>query len=87
MIPGVSIATRHVGSGYNYNNHNHHYMKLVPVRQSVSPFVCPSTRPQQQTAAAGLLLWARPLGDVDRLQHGAQQRGGRMRAVPRRQRT
>jgi len=28
-------------------------------------------------AAAGLLLWARPKGDIDRLLHGAQQRGVR----------
>jgi len=27
--------------------------------------------------AAGLLLWARPAGDIDRLLHGAQQRGMR----------
>jgi len=38
-------------------------------------------------AAAGLLLWARPEGDIDRLLHGAQQRGGRMRVLPRCQRT
>jgi len=25
----------------------------------------------------GLLLWARPAGDIDRLLHGAQQRGVR----------
>ena len=33
------------------------------------------------------LLWARPAGDIDRLLHGAQQCGGRLRAVPRYQRT
>jgi len=38
----------------------------------------PSVRPQS------LLLWP---GDIGRLLHGAQQRGGRMRAVPRCQRT
>jgi len=41
---------------------------------------CPSVC---SSAAAGLLLWARPAGDIDRLLHGAQQRGRRMRVVPR----
>jgi len=62
---------------------------------SVCPCVCPSYRLLQQRAA-GLLLWARLAGDIERLlhgwrrstlpvpQHGAQQQ---MRAVPRIQRT
>jgi len=45
---------------------------------------------QQQTCvAAGLLLWARRVGDIDRLLHdqAAAACGGRMRAVPRYQLT
>ena len=40
-------------------------------------------------AAVGLLLWAQSAGDIDRLLHGAQQRGARwrMRVVPHCQRT
>jgi len=60
-------------------------MKLPGVR----PSVCPSSH--HAAAAAGLLLWARRAGDIDRLlhgwrsaavapQHGAQQQ---MRAMPR----
>jgi len=37
-----------------------------------------------KTAVAGLLLWARQARDIDRLLHGS---GGRVRAVPRFQRT
>jgi len=47
-------------------------------RYGVSLYVCP-VRPLQQRAA-GLLLWARWVGDIDQLQHGAQQQ---MRVVPR----
>ena len=47
-------------------------------RYGVSLSVCPVRPPQQR--AAGLLLWARWVGDLDQLQHGAQQQ---MRVVPR----
>ena len=47
--------------------------------------VCPIRQPH--AAAAGLLLWALPAGDSDRLLHGQQQprcsSGARMWAVPR----
>jgi len=54
----------------------------------ISPLVSPSMGPQQQVhsskaATAGLLLWARLAGDIDRLVH----RGRRMRAVLRCQHT
>ena len=53
---------------------------------SVRPSVCPSIGHQQ-----GLLLWAGRAGDIDRLLHGRRSAaalcGGRMRAVPRCQRT
>jgi len=61
---------------------------------SVRLSVCPA-RPLQQRAA-GLLLWARRLGDIDRLLHGrcrsnaGPQHGGaqqQMRAAPRLQLT
>ena len=48
--------------------------------------VCPVLPPH--AAAAGLLLWARRAGDIDRLLHGrrsAASCSGRMRAVLRRQ--
>ena len=54
------------------------------------PSVCPTCRLQQR--AASLLLWARRVGDIDRLLHGRRrsrstgpQHGAlqRMRAVPR----
>jgi len=48
-------------------------MHLSGVRPSVCQSVRLSNGPQQQ----GLLLWARPAGDIDRLLHGAQQRGVR----------
>jgi len=59
----------------------------------VRPSVCP-IRPLQQRAE-GLLLWARRVGDIDRLLHGRRrsskgpQHGARqwMRVVPRFQRT
>ena len=55
------------------------------------PSVCPRMDPQQQThwRCSSLLLWARQTGDIDRLLHGARQHGmrGRMRVVPRFQRT
>ena len=51
-------------------------------RYNVRPFVCPSS--SSKPAAAGLLLWARRAGDVDGL---LETCGGRMRAVPRCQRT
>jgi len=40
-------------------------MKQYDVRPSVRPFVCP-IRPLQQ-CAVGLLLWARHVGNIDRL--------------------
>jgi len=49
------------------------------------PSVCPSVfpiRPLQQPAA-GLLLWARQVGHIDRLLQQRRACGGRMRAVPR----
>jgi len=46
--------------------------------------VRPSVRP---SLSANFAAAARPAGDIDRLLHGAQQRGGRMRAVARCQRT
>jgi len=54
-------------------------------RPSVRPSVCPIRPPHD--AAAGLLLWARRPGDIDRLLHGQpagghQQPRGGMRAVP-----
>ena len=69
-------------------------MKRYGICPYFRPSVCPSVRPLQQRAA-GLLLWARRVADIDRLlhgrrrsstgpQHGAQQQ---MRAVPRFQRT
>ena len=36
-------------------------------RSGIHTSVCPT--------AAGLLLWARPAGDIDRLLHSAQQQG------------
>ena len=47
-------------------------MQRLGVRLSVCPSVRPSVcpiRPLQQSAA-GLLLWARRAGDIDRLLHG-----------------
>jgi len=41
----------------------------LSVRLSVCLSVC-SIRPAQRAAAAGLLLWARRPGDIDRLLHG-----------------
>jgi len=52
---------------------------------SVRLSVCPSV-PALATAANSAAV-ARPAGDNDRLLHGAQHRGVRMRAVPRCQRT
>jgi len=60
---------------------------------SVCLSVCPTRRLQQR--AAGLLLWARRVGDIDRLLHGlrgsstGQQHATQQqtRAVPRFQRT
>ena len=43
-------------------------MQLSGVRPSVCLSVCPIRPPH--AAAAGLLLWARRLGDIDRLLHG-----------------
>ena len=64
----------------------HAEQDLCICRASVRPFFRLSVRLSvcisQQTAAV-----ARPAGNNDRLLHGAQQRGGRMRAVPRCQRT
>jgi len=58
-------------------------MKWHGVRPSVRPSVCLSYSPVQQSAA-GLLLWARRVGDIDRLLHGRRRSsGGQMRAVPR----
>jgi len=54
-------------------------VKKYGVRQSVCPIR------MLQLGAAGLLLWVRRLGDIVRLQQ--QVCGGRMRAVPRCQRT
>jgi len=61
------------------------------------PSVCLSVRLSlpawaysSEPAVAGLLLWARPAENIDRLLHDPQQRGvcgGQMRVVPRRQRT
>ena len=57
---------------------------------SVSLLVLPRAR-SSKSAAAGLLLWARRAGNIDRLPHGRRSAaavcGGRMRAVPRCQRT
>ena len=47
-------------------------------RPSVSPSVRLVIRPSH-VAAAGLLLSARHAGDIDRLQHGAQQHGTQQR--------
>jgi len=63
-------------------------MHLSGVRRLSIPAWAYSSKP----VAAGLLLWAPPAEyrPIDRLLHGAQQRGvygGRMRAVPRCQRT
>jgi len=49
-------------------------MKEYPV--SVGPSV-PARTNSSKPAAAGLLLWARPAGDIDQLLHGTQQRGVR----------
>jgi len=50
--------------------------------QSIRPFVCPSVclsvptlAHSSKPAAAGLLLWAWPAEDTDRLLHGTQQHG------------
>ena len=48
-------------------------MQLSGVRPSVSLSVCPIRPPQ--SAAAGLLLWARRPRDIDRLLHGRQVGG------------
>jgi len=54
---------------------------------------CPSVRPiyLMQQRAAGLLLWARRIGDIDRLLHGRRRSSTepqqQMRAVPRLQLT
>jgi len=53
-------------------------MKRYGVRPFVRSSVC-SIRPLQQSAA-GLLLWARPAADIDRLLHGAQQAARRANA-------
>ena len=53
-------------------------MNLSGVRPSVRPSV---------SLSANFAAAARPAGDIDRLLHGAQHRGGRMRAVARCQRT
>jgi len=42
------------------------YEGLCNGKVSVRPSVCPSYRPLQRRAA-GLLLWARRAGDIDRL--------------------
>ena len=42
--------------------------------ESIRPSV-PARAHSSKPAAGGLLLWARPAGDIDRLLHGAQQRG------------
>jgi len=41
----------------------------------------PARAHSSRSAAEGLLLWARPAGNIDRLLHGAQQRDVR-RAIP-----
>jgi len=54
--------------------YDEHGLYLTSVgRPSVCLSVCLSQL--SQTAAAGLLLWARPAGDVDRLLYGAEQCG------------
>ena len=55
-------------------------MQLSGVRLSV----CPS---MGRVSSRVCLYVVQPAGDIDRLLHGAQQRDGRMRAVPRCQRT
>jgi len=61
------------------------FIGCLSVRPSVCPSVCLSV-PVWATAA-NIAVVARPGGDIDRLLHGAQQRGVRMRVVPRNQRT
>jgi len=70
----------------------------IPYSMRSSVYVtvrCPSVYLSQHgptaATAAGLLLWAQRAGNIDQLLHGrrsvAAAWGGRMRAVPRRQRT
>jgi len=61
-------------------------MHLSDVCLSVRLFVRRLSVPVWATAA-NIAVVARPVGDIDRLLHGAQQRGVRMRVVPRNQRT
>jgi len=51
-------------------------------RLSVCLSVCPVYRPLQQRAA-GLLLWARRAGDIDRLLHGRRRRSNGAEAARR----
>ena len=66
-------------SWHRYGNklrHCHTHRTILSVRLYV-----PARAHSSRSAAEGLLLWARPAGNIDRLLHGAQQRDVR-RAIP-----